>query len=52
MHFQKRKMDKKFIGVCGHYYIVPNKFIDDLESLDVQKIKCYSKIDYIQFFLN
>lgn len=43
VHFQKRKMDKKFIGVCGHYYIVPNKFIDDLESLDVQKIKCYSK---------
>lgn len=43
VHFQKRKMDKEFVGVREHYYMIPNKFIDNLEVLNAKKIKAFSR---------
>lgn len=38
VHYQKRKMKKSFNGTIDRYYVVPNKFIADLNLNDIKGI--------------
>ena len=51
VHFQKRKVIKKFNGTVDIYYLVPNKFITDLELNNTKQIINITKDKiYLPFF--
>lgn len=51
VHFQKRKIHREFKGIIDKYYLIPNRFISNLELDDTKKIINLTKDKiYMPFF--
>ncbi len=51
VHFQKRKMEKKFNGLVKEYYIIPNEFTVNIDINNLNKIRKISRFKiYPQYF--